>query len=188
MIQIEIDKEVYEFMEKNARPFVDTPNTVLRRLLGFDNRTRSQITEERPFRSEPVSELHTMQRNRNEFISTVLAKEFGERFRKKAQYQFMFESSNVLIYFQNFNKESATLWYRINEKPFNMLRETNKKSFICLTNPAEGIAYLIPIEAIERQITLSKWEKKYLEINIDNVSRKWKELDWDIEQFMKEYQ
>lgn len=47
--------------------------------------------------------------------------------------------------------------------------------------------YLIPVDAVERQIALSKWERDYLEINIDNVSRKWKELDWDIEQFLKKY-
>ena len=32
-MKIEIDNEVFAFLEKNAKPFVDTPNTVLRRLL-----------------------------------------------------------------------------------------------------------------------------------------------------------
>jgi len=33
---IDIDDEVFAFLEKNGRVFVDTPNTVLRRLLGID--------------------------------------------------------------------------------------------------------------------------------------------------------
>jgi hypothetical protein len=34
--EIEIDNDVYETIKANAEPFVDTPNTVLRRLLGVD--------------------------------------------------------------------------------------------------------------------------------------------------------
>jgi hypothetical protein len=33
---IEVDAKVFEVIKKNAEPFVDTPNTVLRRLLGVD--------------------------------------------------------------------------------------------------------------------------------------------------------
>lgn len=39
MIGIEIDDEVYRFLQSKARPFVDTPNTVLRRLLLTPNDT-----------------------------------------------------------------------------------------------------------------------------------------------------
>ena len=99
----------------------------------------------------------------------------------------MFESANRLIYFQNFNQESATLWYRINEKSLRVLKDSSKKCFLCLTNPAESIAYLIPLEEIEKQIVSSKYERDYLEINIDHISRKWKELDWNIKQFLKTY-
>jgi hypothetical protein len=34
---IEIDDEVFGFLQGKAKPFVDTPNSVLRRLLGFDS-------------------------------------------------------------------------------------------------------------------------------------------------------
>jgi len=37
---IEIDDEVFAVLEDHARPFVDTPNTVLRRLLGIDRAER----------------------------------------------------------------------------------------------------------------------------------------------------
>jgi hypothetical protein len=99
----------------------------------------------------------------------------------------MFESDNRLIYFQNFNQESATLWYRVSKKALRVLKDSNKKCFLCLTNPAESIAYLIPLEEVEKQIASSNWERDYLEINIDHISRKWKELAWNIKQFLKTY-
>jgi hypothetical protein len=34
---IELDQEIFEFLQTKAEPFVDTPNTVLRRLLGLDS-------------------------------------------------------------------------------------------------------------------------------------------------------
>jgi hypothetical protein len=33
---VDTDDEVFEVIKKNAEPFIDTPNTVLRRLLGID--------------------------------------------------------------------------------------------------------------------------------------------------------
>jgi hypothetical protein len=99
----------------------------------------------------------------------------------------MFESANLLIYFQNFNQKSTTLWYRINEKPLRVLKDYSKKCFLCLTNPAESIAYLIPLEEVEKQVVSSNYGRDYLEINIDHVSRKWKELDWNIKQFLETY-
>jgi Mrr N-terminal domain len=36
MHKIEVDEDVFELLEDNAKPFTDSPNTVLRRLLGLD--------------------------------------------------------------------------------------------------------------------------------------------------------
>lgn len=36
MREIEIDEDVFQLLEEHARPFTDSPNTVLRRLLGLD--------------------------------------------------------------------------------------------------------------------------------------------------------
>lgn len=36
---IELDDDVYDFLKSEAEPFLDTPNTVLRRLLGIDRDT-----------------------------------------------------------------------------------------------------------------------------------------------------
>ncbi|MGD0452419.1 MAG: winged helix-turn-helix domain-containing protein [Solirubrobacteraceae bacterium] len=43
-LSIEIDDEVFEVLRHQAEPFVDTPNTVLRRLLGID-RAENPLTE-----------------------------------------------------------------------------------------------------------------------------------------------
>lgn len=37
MQTIEIDTDVFAFLQKNARPFVDTPNSTLRRLFGLND-------------------------------------------------------------------------------------------------------------------------------------------------------
>ena len=185
MIKIDIDQEIFEFLQKNAKPFVDTPNTVLRRLLRIDKAPTVQKKEVKSAMTLP--DKKTSQIDTNEFVRIVLKKEFTEEFQKKSPYRYMFESANRLIYFQNFNQKSATLWYRVNEKPLRVLKASSKKCFICLTNPAEGIAYLIPLEEVEKQILSSNWERDYLEINIDHISSKWKELDWNIKQFLKTY-
>ncbi|MDP9224526.1 MAG: hypothetical protein M3P18_11865 [Actinomycetota bacterium] len=36
MIEIEVDEEVFEFLKARAEPFLDTPNTVMRRVLGLE--------------------------------------------------------------------------------------------------------------------------------------------------------
>ncbi len=186
MTKIDVDQEVFEFLQKNAIPFVDTPNTVLRRLLKIGKSdsakttkgTRSAMTT----KNKTTSSIDT-----NDFVKIILDKELPEGYQRKSPYRFMFESNTRLIYFQNFNQPSATLWYRITNKPLKVLRESEKKCFICLTNPAEGIAYQIPLEDIESKLVSSNWNRDYLEINIDHVSHKWKELDWNIKQYLKSY-
>lgn len=39
---IRVDDEVYDRLKEEAEPFVDTPNTVLRRVLGFDKPTNGK--------------------------------------------------------------------------------------------------------------------------------------------------
>jgi len=47
---IEIDQEVFNFLKKQAEPFVDTPNDVLRRLL-LSNSVTSQVNRDVPFKA-----------------------------------------------------------------------------------------------------------------------------------------
>jgi Mrr N-terminal domain len=52
---IDTDEEVFGVIKKNAEPFVDTPNTVLRRLLGIDRvKARPEpATVGKPLRAAP---------------------------------------------------------------------------------------------------------------------------------------
>jgi hypothetical protein len=57
-LSIEIDDEVFKLLRNRAEPFVDTPNTVLRRLLGIDRVKASptkdgETTDEKPARAAP---------------------------------------------------------------------------------------------------------------------------------------
>lgn len=184
MPKIDVDQEVFEFLQNNAVPFVDSPNTVLRRLLkiGIASSPKTKKTEPTMTTIKDASNMDT-----NDFVQIVLNKEFPGGHQRKSPYRFMFETSNALIYFQNFNQPSATLWYRITAKPLQVLRASKKVCFICLTNPAEGVAYYIPLKDIESKLISSSWDRDYLEINIDHVSNKWKELDWNIKQYLKTY-
>jgi hypothetical protein len=40
---IRIDKKVFEALQKQAEPFVDTPNSVLRRLLELESTVRTKV-------------------------------------------------------------------------------------------------------------------------------------------------
>ena len=97
----------------------------------------------------------------------------------------LFESPDALVYFQNFNKPSDKLWYRITKATWITLKSTSKRATICFSNPAERFAYVIPVRDIEAQIERSGWERDYLEVNIDHVSSRWVELDWKIERYLK---
>ncbi|HPR90092.1 MAG TPA: hypothetical protein PLD93_01525 [Synergistaceae bacterium] len=52
MRHIEIDEEVFKYLQSHALPFVETPNDTLRRLFGV-NKTRSD--SEKPIAVRPVS-------------------------------------------------------------------------------------------------------------------------------------
>ena len=41
MHQIEVDEEVFSYLQRKAQPFLDTPNTVLRRELSLRQATRA---------------------------------------------------------------------------------------------------------------------------------------------------
>jgi len=179
-MNIEIDNEVFAFLEQNAKPFVDTPNTVLRRLL---------LKKESTYEEDVMSSLLGVKNkvSAGDFIREVLYKEFGEDFRRRRPYSYMFESNNLLIYFQNFNKKNDTLWYTVSKQPLQVLKNSSKESFIGFTNPAEKFVYLFPLKDIERAILESGWDRDYLQVNIDHLSHRWRDLNWDIQNYLKKY-
>lgn len=187
MIEIEIDQEVFNLLQNNAKPLIDTPNTVIRRLLGLDKKLKPEKID------QPLSVIRESKtsgvadQSSHQFVLKVLKREFAEDFRVKSPYRLMYESSYYLIYFQNFNQQSTNLWYRITKKPLQVLKSSKKNCFICFTNPADQIAYLIPLEDINKEIAASKWSRDYLEVNIDPISHKWRELEWRINRYLKKY-
>jgi hypothetical protein len=190
---IAVDGEIFKFLQDNARPFIDTPNSVLRRLLlDKDNKNTAQLPSvSGEIIGEPLpggrDARRDVLRKSIQFVRYLLQTEFKEEFERRQPYRFMYESKNYLLYFQNFNKENDRLWYRVAAIPFKELKLSSKKAFICLTNPAEKIAYLIPVKEIEATIKTTGWDRDYLEINIDHMSKRWIELDWNIEKYLKRY-
>lgn len=57
MQTIEIDTDVFAHLQKNARPFVDTPNSTLRRLLGLDS---SKVQAQKKSPSAPDTDLDAL--------------------------------------------------------------------------------------------------------------------------------
>jgi hypothetical protein len=54
MPSIQIDDEVFEVLQRNAKPFLDSPNTVLRRLLGLGAQT---ATDAKPAEPDALEQL-----------------------------------------------------------------------------------------------------------------------------------
>lgn len=184
-MKVEIDNEVFNFLQRQASPFVDTPNSVLRRLLLGEKRTKNVPTG--TVQGSVPGVLGQFINTTDKFVKSILKKEFKEPFTRKDRFRYMFESDNFLIYFQNFNQQNEHWWYRVNAKPLEIMRRTQKTAFFCFTNPAMNEAYLIPKHDVEERIRTKGWQRDYLEVNINHTSSRWIELDWNIKEYHKEY-
>lgn len=187
MVTIEIDNDVYEFIKNIAEPFVDTPNTVLRRILLQKGQTDKKIAVVYDSTNMNVGTGKTKVSS-GAFMNTFLKSRYDEHFQTKTPYRTMFESDKRLIYFQNFNKfGTKNLWYRLREDSLKTLRETSKIATICFTNPSENLAIEIPMKDIDDQIAKKNWRQKFLEVNIDPANMRWRELDWKIDRYLIKY-
>jgi hypothetical protein len=179
---IQVDREVFEFLQRHATPLVDTPNDVLRRLLLAN-------AGESPQEESPMSATASAPSpvDAESFVNHVLRTEFGAGFRRRPPYRLMFESEDALVYFQNFNKESDHLWYRVTEQPWKELSSSGKAAWLCLTNPAERFVYVLPVKDIQTRIEGARWSRPYLEVNVDPSSSRWSELDWRLDDYRKQF-
>jgi len=184
-MQIEIDDEIFEYLQQQAVPFEDTPNSVLRRLL-FGGKKKAHGVES-GLKAIGKDTRKVDGKGSNEFIQMILLSDFGKSFRRQKPYRMMYMDGEEVVYFQNYNKESDKLWYRITAKPWAELSSVPAKSTICLTNPAERVAYIIPVADIIAQIENSGWDRDYLEINIDHMRARWFELNWTISDYLKRW-
>lgn len=71
MPTIRVDDEVYTWLQQHARPFEDTPNSVLRRISGLDSPTR--VTEVRPIEaSHPTEKVNGSKTPQYDFKDPIL--------------------------------------------------------------------------------------------------------------------
>jgi hypothetical protein len=126
MPTIRIDDEVYEWLQKQARPFEDTPNSVLRRVAGLDS---SPDREEKPMidpQSKPrvIAGEKTPQSDFRKPILAVLRKfgGKGDRMRVLAEVEKMM--SDRLSHFDKEDIRSGTIrWQKSAEWEVRVMRE-----------------------------------------------------------------
>ncbi len=65
--KIEVDEEIYQFLQDNAKPFIDTPNLVLRRLLLRKEENAMKVDS-----TSAVGELHSFSDGVPRALSQIL--------------------------------------------------------------------------------------------------------------------
>src|ERR1043166_3598413 len=133
MTKIDVDDEVYGALKKMAEPFVDSPNTVLRRLLNLNGPATEALVKPSQVESVPRQRAQNGEIRSKQFVEEVLAQEFGRDFNRHGRFVYMLESKRCQVYFQNFNASYDNAWYRIVATARQELENSKKKTFICLT-------------------------------------------------------
>lgn len=170
MNTIEIDQEVLDLLKSKADPFVDTPNSVLRRLLGLEKSN----TINKQFSQPMVTD------NTDNYVKDIIRHhfKFDGKLSKVGRYRFMFDLGNKLAYFQNYGKPTINLWYRITSSAIDDLK--HKNAVIVFTYPVGRFFYIVEVSELIKRINNSKWASTNIEVNIDPDSNYWRELDWHL--------
>ena len=171
MNTIEVDSDVLNHLKKNADPFNDTPNSVLRRLLGLDGKKSK--------RSSKIQPGGIMQSD--DFVKKIISQHYKYSGvpRKVGRYQYMFNLDGKLVYFQNFSKPTNKLWYRLKSSAIEKLK--NKNSEIVFTYSVDGIYYPISVSELQQKLEKNNWSREDVEVNIDPDSDYWRELNWRLD-------
>jgi hypothetical protein len=174
MHTIEVDDEVFQYLQNKAVPLVDSPNSVLRRLLMGSRRSRKggrrpaqeQELPTMPLRVESPVELQlagpyrsmrgertapgglSPQRMGRRLVSQEFAGEhFDRAAKRRGGFRTMFESSKRLVYFLNFNKpDSRNMLFRVTSSAIEALTTAEKPAYVIFSNPARRVAWVIPVE------------------------------------------
>ena len=178
--KIDIDQEVFQALEARVSRFGDSPNSVLRDLLGLN--VKESISRRPPLQSSSLGAGRII--SSREFVEKVLLHEFGRGFARRGRFTYLLENKDNLVYFQNFNKTHFKAWYRITSARRD-LEDSKKKVFLCFTIPAENHYYLIPYTDVQKQVRRVNWTRPELEVNIDRVRSSWTGLKWDISEYKK---
>jgi predicted transcriptional regulator len=183
MVTIEIDDDLYNQLKLLAEPFIDTPNTVIRKLISLAQNSTNKLTRSNSSTSYTIKQDQGL--SSLSFMNSFLKNRYKEKFHVRSPYRTMFESENYLVYFQNFNKKDTNnLWYRLKNDSLKILRQSNKNALVCFTNPSEKIVFEIPVKDIDKKAAEVKWNRNFFEVNIDPANSRWRELDWKIESYL----
>lgn len=179
MHRIEVDNEVMALLEEHARPFSDSPNSVLRRLLSLPDSARARSKRSSTPSNKSPNTVQTP--SSDSFINEILSSRFDGPFNTVGRFRMMFDSDSQRVYFQNFNQSgTSNLWYRLSPSALARLRESGREKFVCLTNPAESFAYILPFDEIQARLKRTGWDRDSLEVNIEPSSSRWRELSWNL--------
>ena len=179
MHEIKVDDEVFEYLQRKAVPLVDTPNSVLRRVLFGRKRGRKGEPGSTARMAMPGdASLHvestispimgpysSMRGDRvtpgglspRRMGRRLVSQEFsGEHFdrvpRELGGFRSMFESTKRLVYFLNFNKpDSRNMLFRVTASAIDVLAKSAKPAYVIFSNPARRIAWVIPVQDIQNR-------------------------------------
>jgi hypothetical protein len=179
MHEIQVDDEVWQYLQERAVPLVDTPNSVLRRLLFGKGRARmrperaTHARDESPGPMRVENLIEPMRTGPYRYMrgeSTapgglsprrmgrrLVAQEFaGEHFdragKARSSFRTMFESTKRLVYFLNFNKpDSRNMLFRVTASAIEALTSAAKPAYVIFSNPARRIAWVIPVKDMLNQ-------------------------------------
>lgn len=127
MPTIRIDDQVYEWLQKQARPFEDTPNSVLRRIARLDNQSiqSSSLQNKDVSRSRRISSRDkTPQGAFRKPIISILKKHGGKADRMKVLKELETIMSDQLTEFDKADISSGTVrWQKSAEWEVRIMRE-----------------------------------------------------------------
>lgn len=178
MRTIEVDDEVYSFLQKHAEPFLDSPNTVLRKLLLQDNNATG---------GENMSERSAIQAascstQADTFAQDYLQSRFEEEFQLRRPFRTMYESGSRMVYVLTFNKpNSPNLWYRIPENALRALFSHTGDAYVVFAVPQDGYVFEIPIDDLRSRS--GHLPTGSIEVNIDPKHARWREFDWNLQPY-----
>lgn len=135
-------------------------------------------------RHQPAS---TSRQINAEFNKLILGELFDRTFHRVGRYTTMYESQDNLIYFRNCITREGDPWYRVEKKEWKRLQEDPRNTLLIFTNAAIWIAYVIPVKDVARKVGTSGWARDYLEVHFDSANDRWKQLDWNIREYIKRF-
>jgi hypothetical protein len=124
---IRIDDEVYTWLQSQARPFDDTPNSVLRRISGLEEAAQTKEAKNMKPRTPSVRSNHHSQTPQKAFrgpLLTVLKEHDGEMHRPRALKELEGKLADRLTDYDKSDINSGTVrWEKSAEWEVRVMRE-----------------------------------------------------------------